>query len=117
MLLSHCVCNVARVCTMALSREASGAPFIVNTGEGSREGLGQKFNILPWSASERFCFYQLGEQAFKLRTQKPFLFDFSWAGVTSVLLSQEVLQIQLTGGGSRRYSSQKGPAASSIQRL
>lgn len=84
---------MARVHTVALSREASGAPFIVNIGEGTREGLEQKFNILPWSASERFCLYQLGEQAFKLRTQKPFLFDFSWAGVTSVLLSQEVLQM------------------------
>lgn len=39
-------------------------------------------------------FTSAGEQAFKLSTQKPFLFDFSWAWVTSAFLSLEVLQIQ-----------------------
>lgn len=63
--------------------------LIINMGSGSWEGHGQKFNILPWNTTDRFCLYQGVEQAFKCNTGKSFLSDFSWAWVTSVFLSLE----------------------------
>lgn len=94
MLSPPCVAATHPHVRSALRGGGSGLPLIINTGSGIREGLGQKFNIPPWNATERFCLYQLAEQAFKLTIQKSFLFDFSWEWVTSVFLSLEVLLIQ-----------------------